>query len=278
MISNCGHDENGKYSGGQAGDQTSDEWAIIGWYNRPWNVMLRHPDQRVQNDLAYLGRAAAQNDNIGYDQNQRTTYWTQLQKAGYDPAKITTKCEADCSSGVAANVKAAGYRLGISPLQSVSKDCYTGNLRAALKKAGFQEYTDSKYLTSDQYLLPGDILLYEGHHTATNLDRGSKAIVEHTEGFKQAADGARWWYQYKDGSWAANGWYWLTEATGGTSGWYLFDEAGYMLTGYQKDPDGEWFFLCPDKGIDEGKCMATDDRGVLWVPRNYDFENHKFIL
>lgn len=35
--------------------------------------------------------------------------------------------------------------------------------------------TASKYLTSDAYLLPGDILLYEGHHTATNLDTGSKA-------------------------------------------------------------------------------------------------------
>ena len=277
MISNCGHDERGKYSGGTAGDQAGEEWKIINWYNRPWNVVLRYPDQRVQNDLAYLGRAAAQNDKIGYDQNQRTTYWTQLQKAGYDPAKITVKCEADCSSGVAANVKAAGYRLGISALQNVSKDCYTGNLRAALKKAGFQEYTDSKYLTSDQYLLPGDILLYEGHHTATNLDQGSKAIVEYTEGFKQAADGVRWWYQYKDGSWAANGWYWLTEVTGGTSGWYLFDEAGYMLTGYQKDPDGEWFFLCPDKGIHEGQCMITDERGKLCISGKYDFENHKYL-
>lgn len=26
MISNCGHDERGKYSGGKAGDQTGTEW------------------------------------------------------------------------------------------------------------------------------------------------------------------------------------------------------------------------------------------------------------
>lgn len=175
MISNCGHDENGKYSGGAAGDQTGTEWEIRTWYNRPWNCVLRHPDRNVGNMLADLARKAAQNNLVGYDQNQRGTYWQHLKASNYDPAQITIKCEADCSSGVAANVKAAGYRLGIKSLQNVSADCYTGNLRAALKAAGFEVLTDSKYLTSDAYLLPGDILLYEGHHTATNLDTGSKA-------------------------------------------------------------------------------------------------------
>lgn len=175
MISNCGHDENGKYSGGAAGDQTGTEWEIRTWYNRPWNCVLRHPDRNVGNMLADLARKAAQNNLVGYDQNQRGTYWQHLKASNYDPAQITIKCEADCSSGVAANVKAAGYRLGIKALQIVSADCYTGNLRAALKAAGFDVLTASKYLTSDAYLLPGDILLYEGHHTATNLDTGSKA-------------------------------------------------------------------------------------------------------
>lgn len=175
MISNCGHDERGKYTGGAAGDQTGAEWEIRSWYNRPWNCVLRHPDRRVGNMLAELGRAAAKNNLVGYDQGQRGTYWQHLKASNYDPAQITIKCEADCSSGVAANVKAAGYRLGIKALQDVSADCYTGNLRAALKAAGFDVLTASKYLTSDAYLLPGDILLYEGHHTATNLDTGSKA-------------------------------------------------------------------------------------------------------
>lgn len=112
---------------------------------------------------------------IGYDQNQRTTYWFHLKASNYDPAQITIACEADCSAGVAANVKAAGYRLGIQSLKDVSVDAYTGNLRSVLKRAGAIELTDSKYLTSDKYLLPGDILLYEGHHTATNLDVGSNA-------------------------------------------------------------------------------------------------------
>ena len=173
MISNSGHDERGTYRGGSAGDQTGGEWAIIDWYNRPWNYILRHPDPAVREELALLSELAAKNNKIGYDQNQRTTYWKQLQAADYDPSKITTNCEADCSAGVAANVKAAGYRLNIDALKNVSQNCYTGNLRAALKNAGFKVLTASKYRTSDKYLLRGDILLYEFHHTAVNLTNGS---------------------------------------------------------------------------------------------------------
>lgn len=175
MISNCGHDENNRYNGGKAGDQTGGEWAVINWYSRPWNYVLRHPDRRVGNLLADIARAAAENNHNGYDQNQRGTYWQNLKVSNYDPAQITSRCEADCSSGVAANVKAAGYRLGIKELQNVSSECYTGNIRPALKKAGFQVLTDKKYLTSPDYLLPGDILLYEYHHVATNLSVGSKS-------------------------------------------------------------------------------------------------------
>lgn len=175
MISNCGHDERGKYSGGAAGDQTGTEWAVIKWYNRPWKCVLRHPDKKVRSMIAQMAKAAANNNMVGYDQSQRYTFWEHLKTSNYDPAKITVKCEADCSSGVAAIVKGAGYRLGIQKLKDVSIYCYTGNLRAALKAAGFEVLTDSKYLTSDAYLLEGDVLLNDSCHTATNLTAGSKA-------------------------------------------------------------------------------------------------------
>lgn len=258
MISNCGHDERGKYSGGAAGDQTGTEWQIIAWYNRPWNCVLRYPDPKVQTELACLARAAAENNNIGYDQGQRTTYWTQLAAVGYDPAKITVKCEADCSSGVAANVKAVGYRLGIKQLQSVSKDCYTGNLRAALAAVGFEVLTADKYLTSDKYLLPGDILLYEGHHTATNLDVGSLAVPTpvHKSG----------WYQ-EDGGWrfylgntrepVRNNWYQDGED------WYWFDGAGMMVHDtWKTDSKGYWYYL------GSSGAMAKDE-WIIWKGELY---------
>lgn len=175
MISNCGHDENNKYSGGAAGDQTGGEWTVIKWYNRPWKCVLRHPDAKVRSMIAQMAKAAANNNMIGYDQSQRTTFWDHLKASDYKPEGITIKCEADCSSGVAAIVKGAGHRLGIQKLQDVSIHCYTGNLRSALKTAGFEVLTDSEYLTSDAYLLEGDILLNDSCHTATNLTTGSKA-------------------------------------------------------------------------------------------------------
>ena len=63
----------------------------------------------------------------------------------------------------------------------------------------------------------------------------------------------------------------------GTSGWYLFDEHGYMLTGYQTAPDGCKYFLCPEPGIDEGKCMVTDGKGALMVA-DWDGEKERYIL
>lgn len=171
-ISNSGQDENGRYSSGRAGDQTGREWCIINWYSRPWNVVLRYPDRKVGNMIATLGIYAAQNDLIGYDQYERTTYWTHLQASNYDPRQITVPCEDDCSAGVAANVKATGYILNLSKLQSVSVNNWTGSLKQSLSSAGFMVLSDRKYLTGYDYLLPGDILLNEQAHVATNLGVG----------------------------------------------------------------------------------------------------------
>lgn len=135
---------------------------MIPWYNRPWNYVLRHPDGAVRKKIVELARKAANNDMIGYDQGDRYSFWQQLEAVGYDPSKITVPCESDCSAGVAAIVKAVGYLMGNTKLQGVSIYCYTGNLRAALKAAGFEVLTASKYLASDKYLQAGDVLLYEG--------------------------------------------------------------------------------------------------------------------
>ncbi|PST31447.1 endolysin-like domain-containing protein [Enterocloster lavalensis] len=271
MISNCGHDERGKYSGGQAGDQNGDEWAVIPWYNRPWNYVLRHPDAAVRKKIVELARKAANNDMIGYDQGDRYSFWTQLKAVGYDPSKITVPCESDCSAGVAAIVKAVGYLMGNTKLQSVSIYCYTGNLRAALKAAGFEVLTASKYLASDNYLRAGDVLLYEGHHTAINLDDGASAetTTTYTEGWQRSADG-RYWWQRVDGTWPANCWQLINHH------WYLFDGGGWMVTGWHRwngkmvdsaDGTGDWYFLDNTlNGPLEGACWHTRDNGAqeIW--------------
>lgn len=171
-ISNSGKDENGSYNGGKAGDQTGHEWELKAFYNRPWTVVLRYPDQAVALKIAELSIDAALNNKIGYDQSQRDTYWKQLKAVNYDPSKITVACEEDCTAGVSANVKAAGYIFGIKALENIPL-CSSRNMRQEFTKAGFIALTSSKYLTSGNYLLPGDILLYENHHAACNITLGS---------------------------------------------------------------------------------------------------------
>ncbi len=174
MISNSGHDENGKYIGGRAGDQTGGEWTVQPWYNRPWTVILRHTDESIGKLIADLAIEAAENDMNGYDQGDRYTFWKQLEGAGYHPKNITSACEADCSAGVAAICKAAGFLKDDKKLQAISIYAYTGNLKQVLTAAGFKAITDPNYLSSDVWLKPGDVLLYEGHHTAINLTYGEK--------------------------------------------------------------------------------------------------------
>lgn len=260
MISNSGHDERGKYSGGQAGDQTGGEWRIQAWYNRPWTHVFRYPGSTVRECIADLAEEAAKNDRIGYDQNQRTTFWGQLRQVEYHPAKITQPCEADCSAGVAAIVKAAGYLLGIKQLQDVSADMYTGSQRKILQTAGFQVLTDKKYLDSDRYLLRGDLLLCEGHHTAINLTDGS--AVKKAAGWHWIQSDGIWYYQDPDGM-NSYGWRMIQETGGASNHWYFFNEKGAMLTGPQTI-DGELFYLM-DGGPLEGALCTTDGRGALHV-------------
>ena len=180
MISNCGHDERGKYSGGKAGDQTGTEWYIRSWYNHNWKCVIRFPEN-VREQLAINAEKAAKNDHIGYDQNQRVTYFNQLKTNNWDASKIKVDCEADCSAGVSANIIAAGYILGIDELKKFSPYNTTSNLRNACKTIGATILTDSKYLTSDAYLLRGDLILKDGSHVTTNITNGSKASFSTTK-------------------------------------------------------------------------------------------------
>ena len=186
-ISNSGSDEDGRYKNGKAGDQTGREWQIRDWYNRPWNCVLRHPLAEVRACLATLAVKAAENDRIGYDMNQRETYFSELAKAGYDPSKIVKDVESDCSAGVIANVKATGYVLGIDKLKNLQAT-YTGNMRAGLSAAGFVILTDKKYLDSSEYLIAGDILLNDLHHTCTVITNGTKSGAEGAKTYEKSVE------------------------------------------------------------------------------------------
>ena len=182
-ISNCGHDERGRYAGGKAGDQTGTEYQIMNWYSRPWLCVLRFNDAKIATMIADMATKAAQNNLIGYDQgtagnsNDRYSFWRHLKASNYDPAQITVACESDCSASTAAIVKGAGYRLNNARLKAVSIYLTTRNMRAAMKIAGAKVLTDRKYLTSGDYLKAGDILLNDNHHVAIAVTTGAKASM-----------------------------------------------------------------------------------------------------
>ena len=81
-IANSGKDENSAYHGGKAGDQSTHEAELKKWYNRPFTVLIRYPDQDVALKITELSIAMCLNDNVGYDHDQRGTYWQQLKAAG----------------------------------------------------------------------------------------------------------------------------------------------------------------------------------------------------
>ncbi len=168
-IGHASIDERGKARGGAAGDQTGREVCTRNWYNKPWIAVIRPKSSTAAEKIAKAMEAACANDNIGYDQNERTTLYIKAKANNWNIAGIKSKCETDCSALVAVCVNAAGI--------SVSKDIYTGNEKSALVATGkFTAHTESKYLTTDQYLKRGDILLASGH-TAIVLSNGTKAAA-----------------------------------------------------------------------------------------------------
>lgn len=181
MVVSFGHDENGKYSGGKAGDQKGDEGRIRPYYiysNGGWDCVLRYPKREVGQKIAKKARNAAKNDNIGYDQSNRLSFYTALSKVKWRVVDIKEKVETDCSASTMAVIIASGMTLKVKKLQQLSPALTTWGIRAALKAVGFQVLTDKKYLTSDDNLLEGDIILNESHHVIVNVTDGKNAKKE----------------------------------------------------------------------------------------------------
>lgn len=171
MIGHACKNEHETYKDGQAGDQTKVEVYIRTWYNRPWNVVLRAKDKNTREKLAQAMEMACKNESIGYAQNTRNTLWNNVKNYQFNPSKTTKAVNTDCSALVCVCCAYAG--VPIHYLQIGTNSLTTSTLRKYLLSSGmFEALTNKKYLTSDKYLLRGDILLYEGHHTAINLNNG----------------------------------------------------------------------------------------------------------
>lgn len=177
MAVRIGHasiDENGRATGGAAGDQTGKEVCTRDWYTKGWKVLLRAKDPTVRKRIAASCIAACNNENLGYDQTGRNTGLQEAKKVGWDFSKITKPAEFDCSSLASACVQAAGVNVwdgGNAPT--------TSTLEYVLTATGaFEALRDSKYLTGTDYLLEGDILLKPGSHVVIVLGDDDQTPVQ----------------------------------------------------------------------------------------------------
>lgn len=161
--------ENGSINGAK-GDSTKKEVCVRTWYKGPWDFMAIHPDAVVREKHACAVEAACANDNIGYGQGDRNSLNTEAKPVGYDLAKITNKCNCDCSSLQNVAAKASGAK-GVT---YASNGWTTRTMKAKLKAAGYIIIEDETYLTSSAYCIRGAMYCREGYHTVCGLDNGSK--------------------------------------------------------------------------------------------------------
>lgn len=178
-ICHASLDENGRISGGKAGDQTGKEVCIRSWYNRPWSCVIRFKDPDMREKCAVAMEHAAANNHIGYDQYQRNSLLSAVRKLNYDPKNVTTNVETDCS----ALVTVACIYAGIAEMALVigGNSATTSTLKPRLQATGEVDvFTSKEYIAKTDKLLRGDILLYIGHHVAVvvQTDSPKKSISE----------------------------------------------------------------------------------------------------
>lgn len=169
IIGSARIDENGKVSGGKAGDQTGKEVSTQDWYlhSKGW-VVLRPKDPMVAKRLAEAMLKACKNANIGYDQTNRNSLWKNVAAKGFDPSKATA-CETDCSALVRVCLAYAG--IGV-------KDFTTSNEKSVLMATGAFTELPASQCTSANFLKTGDILITKTKgHTAIVVSGGTPATV-----------------------------------------------------------------------------------------------------
>lgn len=170
-------DENGKIHGGRAGDQTTKEVMTQSYYkhSKGWRA-FRCNDSEKAAKLASSMLSACNNSNIGYDQWQRNTLYNCAQNVNFDIARVTEKCETDCSALVRVCLCYAGFNC---------PDMNTESEPKVLQNLGLTEVSFTQ--SNGAGLKTGDIIVTKtkGHtcivtsgETVTNTQNNANTSVQ----------------------------------------------------------------------------------------------------
>lgn len=157
--------EKGTTTGGKAGNQGNElkrrDFYVHskGWY------YLRPKSSAKGKLIAQAAEAAYLNKNIGYCQDHRLTAYNEAAKHGFDPSKVATPVEIDCSELVRLCCAYAGIFV---------LDFNTASEKQTLIASG--EFDDINP-TSQDYLGQGDIMVTKTKgHTEIVVSNGSKYV------------------------------------------------------------------------------------------------------
>lgn len=176
--------EQGTINGGAKGDQTGQEVSTQPFYlhAKGW-IILRAKSASVAEKQAYAMRAMCANDCFGYGQHDRNTAWEALSAVDFDPAKVTTQCNIDCSLAVRACMRYAGIETpAFNTTSEVGVVMATGHYRQIDFYDGAELYV-------------GDILVTKGKgHTVIVIEGKEVAPVplNPTKCAKNVMSGQKW--------------------------------------------------------------------------------------
>ena len=161
-LGEAGHDEQGRYNSGAAGDQSGSECYYHEFYNYPWDCYIEPTDDNIGNKIANAMIEACENDLIGYDQYQRNTAYTMFKKYG-SIGNIKERCETDCSAVTSLCI----VQSGIDILKGLTNAPTTWTLKNILLNT-------KQFKIVSKPINRGTILLNEQHHVAIYLGNDTK--------------------------------------------------------------------------------------------------------
>lgn len=180
-IGHASIDENGKISGGVAGDQTGREVCIRDfYYHKKGYYILRAKEEEVAELIAQCMEDVCANPHVGYDQTQRLSLYDTIKSLNFrcDIKTLKVLVECDCSSLVRVCLAYAGIMV---------RNFHTGNEKDVIMATGKFECIECEEDGSN--LRRGDILVTKTKGHTVVVVRIDKEVTYKLKTLKNGSKG-----------------------------------------------------------------------------------------